>query len=98
MAKTIVWTRRAIQSFDRVIGHLKAEWGHKVASAFVQRSFRIIELLADNPAMGTEEVAEKNIRGFVITRHNRLFYRVTEHSLILLSFFDTRSGPMRKRF
>jgi plasmid stabilization system protein ParE len=98
MAKTIVWTKRANQSLNRIIAYLEKEWGHKVTSAFVQQTHGIIELLAQRPELGTLEVADLGIRGFPITKHNRLFFRYTENELVLLNFYDTRSGRTRKRF
>jgi plasmid stabilization system protein ParE len=98
MAKTIVWTKRANQSFNRVIAYLEKAWGQKVTSAFVQQSYGVIELLAQSPELGTLEVVDPEIRGFLITKHNRLFYRYTQHELILLNFYDTRSGKARRKF
>jgi len=41
------------------------------------------------------ENKSRHIRGFLVTKHNRLFFRVTETQVILLNFFDTRSGKKR---
>jgi plasmid stabilization system protein ParE len=78
MVKTIVWNRRASNSFNSVINYLQQEWGDKVTRNFVIRTYEIIELLAINWEMGTVELPEKQIRAFVITKHNTLFYRVEE--------------------
>ncbi|MGF7082356.1 type II toxin-antitoxin system RelE/ParE family toxin [Mucilaginibacter sp. UYCu711] len=78
MVKTIVWNRRASNSFNTVINYLQQEWGDNVTRNFVIRTYEIIELLAINPEMGTVELPEKQIRAFVITKHNTLFYRVEE--------------------
>jgi plasmid stabilization system protein ParE len=75
---------------------LQSEWGEKVTRNFVVRAYEIIELLAVNPEMGSVEHFEKQIRGFVITKHNTLFYRVEENKLILLNFFDNRQDPRKK--
>ena len=48
--------------------------------------------------MGTIEVEEKGIKGFLITKHNRLFYRNTDKELVILNFFDTRQNPKKKKF
>lgn len=64
---------------------------------FVKKTYDIIELISDQSDLGTLENSEKNIRGFLLTKHNRLFYRVTEKEIILLNFFDMRSSPKRKR-
>ena len=97
MAKKIVWTKRANSKFNRIIDHLEGEWGLSVTQNFVTRTYDIIDLISDQSDLGTIEDSEKNIRGFLLTKHNRLFYRATEKEIILLNFFDTRSGPKRKR-
>jgi len=98
MAERIVWTIRARKSFNRIISFLEEEWGERVTANFVRRAYDIIELLAEHPSLGSLEKADEQIRGFPITEHNRLFYRVTEDGIILLNFFDTRSGKRRKKF
>jgi plasmid stabilization system protein ParE len=96
MAKEIVWTKRANNKFTKIIQFLEEDWGHLVTENFVQRTYTIIDLLAEQPQLGTLENVEKQIRGFVLTKHNRLFYRITENEIILLNFFDTRSKPKRR--
>lgn len=98
MAKKIVWTKRANSKFNKIIDYLEQEWGHSVTQNFVTKTYDIIELISDQSDLGTLENSEKSIRGFLLTKHNRLFYRVTENEIVLLNFFDTRSGSKRKRF
>ena len=98
MPRKIIWTKRANKKFNKTIDYLEQEWGHRVTENFVKKSYDIIELISDQPDLGTIENQEKNIRGFLLTRHNRLFYRVSDSEIILLNFFDTRSGPKRKRY
>lgn len=98
MVKTIIWNRRASNNFNSIVNYLQGEWGDKVTRDFVVRTYRIIDLLAINPEMGTIEHFEKQIRGIVITNHNTLFYRVEDRNLILLSFFDNRQHPNKKSF
>jgi len=97
MAKKIIWTKRANNKFNKIIDYLEREWGVRVTQHFVKKTYDIIELISGQSDLGTLENSEKNIRGFLLTKHNRLFYRVTEKEIILLNFFDTRSGPKRKR-
>ncbi len=98
MASKIIWTRRANLKFNKIINYLEQEWGSGVTETFVRKTYDIIELIADQPNLGTLENKDKKIRGCLLTKHNRLFYRVTAHDIILLNFFDTRSGPKRKKF
>jgi len=98
MVKTIVWNRRASDSFDAIIQYLENEWGGRVTKDFVKRTYHILDLLAANPEMGAIEHYEKQIRGFLITKHNTLFYRVEDTRLVLLHFFDNRQDPKKKVF
>lgn len=96
MVKTITWNRRASNSFNSIINYLQNEWGYAVTRNFVIRTYQIIDLLASNPEMGHIENFEKQIRGFVITKHTTLFYRIEDEKLILLNFFDNRQDPKKK--
>jgi len=96
MALRIKWTKRAENNFGRIVNYLEQNFGESTKRNFVQRTFSIIESLSEFPEMGTIELVEKGVRGFVITKHNRLFYRFTDEELILLSFFDTRRDPKKK--
>jgi plasmid stabilization system protein ParE len=98
MAKKIVWTKRANTNFNNVVTYLEKEWGDLVTKQFVRQTVEIIEVISDQPEIGTVENKEKNIRGFLISKHNRIFYRISKNELIILNVFDTRSGPSRKKF
>jgi plasmid stabilization system protein ParE len=75
--------------FNNIISYLEAEWGERITKNFVLRSYDIIELLKVNPKLGSSE--KDDIRGFLITKQNRIFYRFTNDEIIILNFFDTRS-------
>lgn len=92
MALRIIWTKRANTKFNQIISFLEHEWGDKVTTNFVRKAYTIIELLSEQPLLGTLEKPGENIRGFLITKHHRLFYRFTSKEFVLLNFFDTRSG------
>ena len=98
MAKTIVWNRRASNSFESIIEYLQQEWGNKVTKNFVNRTYKVVEFLAEQPELGSVENHEKQIRGFVITKHNTLFYRIEDQRIVLLNFFNNRQHPRKKAF
>lgn len=98
MARKIVWTKRANNNFNNIIDYLEKKWGERVTIDFVKRSFNILALISEYPNLGSMENTEKGIHGFLITSHNRLFYRFSENELILLNFFDTRQRTAKKKF
>lgn len=52
MAKTIVWNRRASDSFNAIIQYLENQWGDNVTRDFVNRTYHILDLLAEKPRNG----------------------------------------------
>jgi len=74
MAREIVWTKRAQISYRRIIFYLEAEWGQKVIKNFLKKSVIALEIINANPEIGTIECYELGVHGFLITKHNRLFY------------------------
>lgn len=91
MARKIVWTKRANSNFTSIIDYLEKYWGYKVTKSFIIRTYSIIDLLSKQPYLGSLEKEKEQIRGFLITKHNRIFYRFNEEEFIVLNIFDNRS-------
>jgi len=96
MALEIKWTKRATSSFYKTIDYLEEEWSERSAQKFIQIVNRFLHTLQEQPEIGKIEVAEKGIRGFVLSRQNTVFYRVKGQRIILLKFFDNRQHPSKK--
>ena len=97
MALKIKWSKRADNSFDRIIEYLNAEWGQQVTQAFVIKTYDFLEILAEFPKIGSMQVQQKAIRGFVLIKQVIVFYKVQGSSIILIDFFDTRQDPKKKK-
>ena len=99
MAKEVKWTKTANKNFDKVIAYLESNWPEKVVIDFISRTSKLLDLLAELPEIGEEvQDAKRKIRGILITKHNKLFYRVDKNTLIVLRIFDTRQNPQKLRF
>ena len=96
MALQVVLTIRAKRNLDKIITYVHSEFGEKVTAQLKNRISETVDLIAEHPEMGTFENKERNIRGFLIRKQLRLFYRVDKTRLILLNFFDTRQHPKKK--
>ena len=66
--------------------------------SFVRKVFDFIEVLAEYPEIGSLEHTQKNIRGFILIKQICVFYKIKNDTIVILSFFDTRQNPKRKRF
>ncbi len=75
---------------------LTEERGENVTQAFEQKTENFFDLLELFPESGSMELPEREIRGFQLTKHTRVFYRIKGQRLIILSFFDVRQNPEKK--
>lgn len=98
MALKIYWSKKAEIKFDKILVYLVDNWGDNVTSNFVKKVFNFLDILKEFPEIGTLELEEKNIRGFIIVKQITIFYTIKNDKIILLDFFDNRSNPNKKRF
>lgn len=87
-------TPRAERNFDSIVEYIKQKWGERTAKEFVQKVDEIFKLLQAYPLMG--QVESNDIRGFQLSRQTRIFYRIRDNKIIILSFFDVRQDPKKK--
>ncbi|WP_462243614.1 type II toxin-antitoxin system RelE/ParE family toxin [Ekhidna sp.] len=64
----IFWTKKFQFRFQEINTYISTEFGEKSSSKFRNKVFDFLELLQRFPELGTLEVAEKNIRGFHISK------------------------------
>ena len=98
MAFKIIWSPKAIKTFDKVIDYLTDNWTEKEISAFVKETNHVVFLISKNPYLFRSSEKENVLEG-IITKHNLLLYQVDKktNSIELLSFFDTRQNPKKKK-
>lgn len=89
-------TKRAEKNYHSIKDYIIKEWGERVAEAFEQKTADFLDLIEDFPEIGTVEIAEKQIRGFQLTKQTKVFYRVKGERIIILTFFDVRQNPQKK--
>lgn len=73
MARKIIWTKRASSKFNKIIDYLEQEWGSSVTQNFVRKSYDIIELISDQPDLGTVENQGRKIWGILTDKAQSTF-------------------------
>ena len=89
-------TKRANHDFLRIQDYLLTHWGDSSVLKFKNQMNDFLDILEIFPEIGTLEVPEKNIRGFQINPHIRIFYTVKSDSLVILSFFNVLQNSEKK--
>ncbi len=98
MARKIRSTKRADRRFEEIKEYLTTEFGENTTERFVKRVFSFYDIVTDFPKIGTLVNKEKGIYGFVLEKPVSVFYRVDNKEVIILNFFDNRSGPGKKKY
>jgi plasmid stabilization system protein ParE len=76
--------------------YIELKFGSTARLSFIAKTKDFTRLLNEFPEIGTLEIPEKKIRGFQITKQTRVFYRLKNDQIILLTFFDSRQDPQKK--
>jgi len=89
MAYEIVIKKRFTNKLLGVIDYLEKEWGKNVAHSFLDKVRTRIYALQSHPYIGAL-TSKKDVRSTLITKHNRLYYRVIKNKIFILNLYDTR--------
>ena len=94
MAKVVIWTLEAEETFGAVIEYLAEKWTEREIEHFVRSTERVMGLISEHPKMyrGTNR---KNVREALVTPHNLLIYKIYPNRIDLLMFWDTRQNPRK---
>lgn len=90
-------TKRAVKNYRSITNYLLKEWGANVVETLNNKTKNFFDLLENFPEMGSLEFPARKIRGLQLTKQIRVFYRIKENRIIILSFFDVRQHPGKKK-
>jgi len=96
MVKEIRWTQESVDTFDKTIEYLEREWTEKEVYNFIQATARVIQFISEYPAM-FRKTSKRNVHEALITPHNLLIYKVYSSDITLITFWDTRQHPRKKK-
>lgn len=86
-----------MNKLDRLLDYLEKEWGNKVMNEFLNVLEENMQTIKFYPTIGNPTSISK-IRSILITKHNRIYYRIEEDLIIVINMIDTRSNPKKNPF
>ena len=98
MAVRIITKKRFENKVIKLLNYLATEWNDSVAINFKKILLGKLDLLATEPGIGAEVSSLKNIRSILITKHNKVYYRIEKDSIIIINMIDTRRNPKKNPF
>jgi plasmid stabilization system protein ParE len=97
MAYEIIVKKRFTGKVLKLLNYLEKEWGKPVADNFIAVLEDRIETLSQQPYIGTPS-GMKNVRTILISKQNRLYYRIKGEQIEIITLLDTRMNPERNRY
>ncbi len=94
MALKIIWSRRAEQGYDRIVGYLIDNWSEKEVRIFIQETSKFFELLSENPNMLQKSSGRKNLYRGPMNRLTMITYRLYPRKKVI-ELVDIRSSKQK---
>ncbi len=99
MAYKIIHSKIFLKQVIELNTYLETSWNLIVASAFHEKLIKVIVIVSKQPGIGSPSKKRENIFKILVTKHNRLYYRINDNnSITLLTLFDTRQNPTRNKY
>jgi plasmid stabilization system protein ParE len=93
----ILWTDLAIEELEETIKYLEEDFSQKEIKKLAKEIERVINLISQNPTIFPLS-EKKNLRKVVILKFNSMFYRVANEQVQIISFFNNRKNPKKRKF
>lgn len=97
MAYKIIYKKRFVQKLFNLLDYLKKEWGEAIAEKFLNRLQKRLDTLSEQPFIGAPSTVVK-VRSILITRHNRIYYRIKDEVIEIINMYDNRSNPKKNPY
>ena len=98
MARTIRSTKLANKRFEEIKEYVDQNFGEAYVSKFVKSVFALYDVLITFPQIGVLHDKKRKIYRFVLRKQVSIFYRFNDHEVVILNFFDNKSGPDRQKY
>jgi plasmid stabilization system protein ParE len=92
----VVWTKTAERRLQEILFYIQSEFGDNARTHFRSKAIDFTKLLPEFPEIGTLEIMEKNLRAFQLTKQTRVYYRIKNERIIIVTFFDSRQDPKKR--
>ncbi len=76
MAYKIAYKKRFNNKLIKLLQYPETEWSEKTAIEFLEKIDKRIETLRKQPYIGKPSSSKPNLRTILITKHNRLYYKL----------------------
>jgi len=89
----VIFSNRAKDRLEHLLEYLVKEWSEKTKDDFIKKLDRSIAQISKLPTSCPESKKIPGLFKCVVTRQTTLFYRIKDHTIQVITLFDTRQNP-----
>lgn len=98
MGYTIQINKRFEINVQKVYAYLAVEFGYKTADEFLEHLYIRIYSLYVTPYSGIVTDKKRNIRKIIVSKHNKVYYRIKGKKIIILTLFPSKLNPVKNKY
>lgn len=98
MAYKIEQSKLFVKKITNLLEYLENNWGKKVAVEFKKNLDKKMLRLIEEPDAGRNSTKVSDVQWILITRHNKLYYRIKGEIIYIITLFDTRQNPKKNKY
>jgi len=95
--RKIVISPEAKEDIENILSYLNKNWGNLIVQEFLQKLNTFYYIVSVNPRLFGFYNKSKNIRKYLISRQNIVYYRIKNNEVQIITIFDTRQNPSKLR-
>jgi plasmid stabilization system protein ParE len=96
VVEKVKWTDEAKSQFAFVVDYLVENWTVVEVRHFVKATDQTIEYIKTYPKM-FRRIGRRNLFEAMITPHNLMIYKIVKSEIHIITFWDMRRNPKRKK-
>jgi plasmid stabilization system protein ParE len=83
---------------QQLYAYIATEFGNKAADNFLERLYIRIYSLSVTPFSGVVVPKQKDVRRIIVSKQNKLYYRVKGKTVTVLILFSSKQNPKKNRY
>ncbi|MDI9364958.1 MAG: type II toxin-antitoxin system RelE/ParE family toxin [Flavobacterium sp.] len=95
MAYQIILKQRFINKFKKTLWYIEEKWGKQLANQLITQLDERLDTLANQPLIGISSEKIEGAKSFLLTKHNRVYYRIKGKQIEIVNLYNTRINTIK---
>lgn len=97
LIKTLLWSTRALAEYESLLDYLLDEWNEEIAIRVTLELEETIQRIQEAPEQFPVLLKRKKVRRAVMSPQTSIFFKVSKTEVEILSLFDNRQNPRKRK-